>query len=231
MTALDPHGLLPCPHCSGKAELHTHQIAEDVVEAFVMCSACFATTDNFEDAYAPTGEAIAAWNRRSSPSQVAPANPAQVTDADAIVANLYAAEAENARLRALPLKDEVERVLIWYENNGAGCRLIHSGGDAHRAALAADGGNRARSLLSRLRAGEQEGWRTIESAPKDGTDILAAHDMAAIVVQWQDDHTVDGAPGWASGETDLDGYFYTYPVFVWQPLPALPAAPKQGEAK
>lgn len=64
--------LLPCPHCGGKAELHTNRIAEDVVQVFVMCSACLATTDNFEDTYAPTADAIAAWNRRASPSQVAP---------------------------------------------------------------------------------------------------------------------------------------------------------------
>lgn len=69
--------LLPCPFCGRKAELHTNQIAEDAAIAFVMCSACFAATDNLEDAYAPTGEAIAAWNRRASPSQVAAANPAQ----------------------------------------------------------------------------------------------------------------------------------------------------------
>lgn len=53
---------------------------------------------------------------------------------------IEAAEAERDRLRA---------VLIWYENNAAGCRLIHSGGDAHRAALAADGGNRARAALQK----------------------------------------------------------------------------------
>ena len=81
-----------------------------------------------------------------------------------------------------------------------------------------------RAYLSALPATEA-GWRDMESAPRDGTNILAAHETAAIVVNWQEDRTVDGAPGWADGETDLDGYFYTYPVFVWQPLPPLPAAP------
>ncbi|MGN6537590.1 MAG: hypothetical protein ACTHKQ_17910 [Mesorhizobium sp.] len=87
-----------------------------------------------------------------------------------------------------------------------------------------------RRILSAIAHPVQPGWRDVESAPKDGTSILAAHDKAAIVVYWQEDRTVDGAPGWADGETDLDGYFHTYPVFVWQPLPPLSAAPQpKGE--
>jgi len=137
-----------------------------------------------------------------------------------------AAEAENARLKALPLKDEVERVLEEVRNNG----LIYwepntARGQDRKTAVV----ERLDALLSHLRAGVQEGWRSMDSAPKDGTNILAAHDQAAIVVYWQSDHTVDGAPGWACGETDPDGYFYTYPVFVWQPLPALPASPFVAE--
>lgn len=53
-------------------------------------------------------------------------------------------------------KAKVERlraVLVWYENNTAGCRLIHSGGDAHRTALAIDGGNRARAALKETEHG------------------------------------------------------------------------------
>jgi hypothetical protein len=56
-----------------------------------------------------------------------------------------AAEAEAATLRARVAR--LEAALIWYENNVAGCRLIHSGGDAHRNALSKDGGTRARDAL------------------------------------------------------------------------------------
>jgi hypothetical protein len=84
---------------------------------------------------------------------------------------------------------------------------------------------RIKQARAALSGSDDSGWRSMESAPKDGTEILAAHDKAAIVVYWQEDRTVDGAPGWADGETDLDGYFHTYNVFVWQPLPPLPAAP------
>lgn len=46
---------------------------------------------------------------------------------------------------------ELVEALLWYENNVAGCRLIHSGGDAHRNALAEDGGRRAAEALRRHR--------------------------------------------------------------------------------
>jgi len=72
---------------------------------------------------------------------------------------------------------------------------------------------------------EAVGWRPIETAPKDGTNVLGAHDRAAIVVYWQHEWTVDGAPGWATGETDLGGYFFTFPVTHWRVLPPLPSAP------
>ena len=39
--------------------------------------------------------------------------------------------------------------LEWYAENARLCRLIHSGGDAGRRALAADGGARARAVLSK----------------------------------------------------------------------------------
>lgn len=52
-------------------------------------------------------------------------------------------------------KELVERLhetLIFYENHGAGCRLIHSGGDASRNELARDGGTRAKDALAAVAA-------------------------------------------------------------------------------
>lgn len=82
-----------------------------------------------------------------------------------------------------------------------------------------------RLAASPLPSSSGTGWRPIETAPKDGTNVLGAHDRAAIVVYWQHEWTVDGAPGWATGETDLGGYFYTFPVTHWRVLPPLPSAP------
>lgn len=58
-------GLKPCPFCGGKAKLCTGRAAEDAEFAQVICTSCRVQTDYFEDAYAPTADAIAAWNRRS----------------------------------------------------------------------------------------------------------------------------------------------------------------------
>lgn len=44
--------------------------------------------------------------------------------------------------------------LEFYEEHGAGCRLIHSEGDPHRHALQADGGKIARDALEVARKDE-----------------------------------------------------------------------------
>lgn len=57
--------LLPCPFCGGKPLFQVHRIAEDAEVAFVSCQRCGTQTEHYEDAYAPRGEAIAAWNKRA----------------------------------------------------------------------------------------------------------------------------------------------------------------------
>jgi Lar family restriction alleviation protein len=61
----DAAALAPCPFCGGEAKLLESRCAEDAMMAVVECSGCLAQTTVFEDAYAPTAEAIAAWNRRA----------------------------------------------------------------------------------------------------------------------------------------------------------------------
>lgn len=58
--------LLACPFCGGKPRLQTQRCAEDAEVAFVTCESCFASTDHFEDAYAPTADAIDRWNTRAA---------------------------------------------------------------------------------------------------------------------------------------------------------------------
>lgn len=70
--------------------------------------------------------------------------------------------------------------------------------------------------LRGLNAGDQ--WRTMESAPKDGTRFLAAGQMAwglVNVVKWR-------SGGWHSG------FIIPYPLTHWQPLPAPPAMKEQS---
>jgi hypothetical protein len=44
----------------------------------------------------------------------------------------------------------LEEALEWYGEQARLCRLIHSGGDSGRHALAADGGKRAKTALASL---------------------------------------------------------------------------------
>lgn len=57
--------LLPCPFCGGAPKLRVHRCAEDAEECYVECPSCEARTSYFEDAYAPTADAAASWNRRA----------------------------------------------------------------------------------------------------------------------------------------------------------------------
>lgn len=95
------------------------------LKAGVPCSGSHSTADDVDAATGTMREAATA-----------------LAEKDARIAALEA-ERDEARAECEGLR----AALIWYENNVAGCRLIHSGGDAHRAALAADGGTRARVAL------------------------------------------------------------------------------------
>jgi Lar family restriction alleviation protein len=56
--------LKPCPFCGGKAKMHDEQVAEDCVEAWVICIDCGASSGRVEGAYSDRPTAAAAWNRR-----------------------------------------------------------------------------------------------------------------------------------------------------------------------
>lgn len=58
------HELKPCPFCGSDATLNSERISEDSAVAFARCKKCCASTDYFEDAYAPTADAADAWNSR-----------------------------------------------------------------------------------------------------------------------------------------------------------------------
>lgn len=61
-------------------------------------------------------------------------------------------EAEAEKLRSD--LDAARTALEWYAEHVAGCRKISRDGDVSRAALDADGGQRARDTLARLTKGD-----------------------------------------------------------------------------
>ena len=106
------------------------------------------------------------------------------------------------------------------------CRLADVVGKNGNANLIAEAGTVAHEtgLSPRQLAEQRQQWRAIETAPKDGTDILVdAPDMVCgcTIVHWK-------RPGW---RLTFDGQLFhkgaTQPT-LWMPLPAIARA--QGGA-
>lgn len=70
-------------------------------------------------------------------------------------------------------------------------------------------------------------WQPIETAPKDGTSILVAHELAVFSACWEKDgrETNTGQPGWIDGVMNRSEEYVVYEPTHWMPLPDLPAAP------
>jgi len=77
---------------------------------------------------------------------------------------------------------------------------------------------------------EPKGWRTIDSAPRDGTPILITRPTAYMVeegwhvVRWDED---DG--GWVCHDGKFDTPLRGPEPSHWQPLPEPPVSPEKGE--
>lgn len=84
------------------------------------------------------------------------------------------------------------------------------------------------ALQERVEGADGE-WQPIETAPKDGTVLLAAHEHAALTVWWAEGSDVDGGAGWVDGCRDNYEDLVVYPVTHWRPLPPLPARTEAGE--
>lgn len=70
----------------------------------------------------------------------------------------------------------------------------------------------------------QPGWRTIESAPKDGTRVLIKADCT-VVAGWQ--NVFDDTFGWV---VINDVWVPEHIATHWQPLPAAPSTKEQRNA-
>jgi hypothetical protein len=87
-----------------------------------------------------------------------------------------------------------------------------------------DHGHFCCSLKARIEALERElGWQPIETAPKDGTRVLATDGVNVTVVEWK---VYNGRWEKLTGWNHLYGAEWNGPV-AWRPLPA--AAIRNGE--
>lgn len=83
----------------------------------------------------------------------------------------------------------------------------------------------ARAAISKLDEIRGDGWRPIESAPKDGTRVMLL-DGGAYIARWSDEcqhGQFDTRPGWQIFECE-DGFYSVAadgPTH-WQPLPMAP---------
>lgn len=71
----------------------------------------------------------------------------------------------------------------------------------------------------------ETGWRPIETAPKDGTNILLAHPSAVFDGYWD-----ELSRGWVDDVTDLYEDKITYEPTHWMPLPPPPEGSGQNLA-
>lgn len=62
-------------------------------------------------------------------------------------------------------------------------------------------------------------WQPIETAPKDGTEILAWDGRGQATIHWSDGRWSLVYAGWRAEDGDFDG------AISWQPLPAPPEVP------
>lgn len=85
------------------------------------------------------------------------------------------------------------------------------------AAIGADGVNEPLMGRAAPPTAQAKGWRSIETAPRDGTEVLAnAAGLGHVVAYWD-----DGESQWGTGLGYLDSNAPTH----WMPLPPLPHQP------
>ena len=75
------------------------------------------------------------------------------------------------------------------------------------------------ALRASVQAQERQGWRSIESAPRDGTQILVLEHGAVVHVKWTDFHRA-----WVH----CKGLGFADCATHWLPLDSLPPPPPTG---
>ena len=125
---------------------------------------------------------------------------------------------------------EREELAQWLDNKGRGAWPCPDGFSAKAEAEEYEmfsGLTRAAALLREARPQPVPGWQPIDTAPQDGTEILASDYDAIEIVNWSWDAWETG-----SGWIDRNGQ-RLFPAW-WQPLqdhPPIPQPPQGGEVE
>lgn len=198
-------GLLPCPWCGGELYVSVQDI--DNFIGHVECGGCDMRGPisewKYEDPEEAKADAVerwnAAWNRRSPAPQAQP-------DARA----MEALKAANEALAMVTAFESDARYIMGNTNFS----IFQQRREQVKQALQA---------LSAPAA--DDGWRPIETAPKDGTDVLVCLSDTVAIAHWSKGL---GGSGWlddsGAGHHDYWNYVGLISPTHWRPLPAPPAA-------
>lgn len=128
---------------------------------------------------------------------------------DAILAWNTRADRQAAQVDVEGLKRDADAVCVYLDKNAA------PAGERYAA-------NRVWRAIEHLTTPKQDGWRDIESAPKDGTLVLLPHKQYGVVTAKHWDSPKDALQEWLMPEREIIMYAPTH----WMPLPT---PPKTGE--
>lgn len=204
--------LKSCPFCGAAAKLRYTRSGEDSMATWVECPDCGASTDATDDAYSDPKTAAALWNRR--PVAVEPGKADDWQD-DPSADERWNAGCDFAMTHLCSVLGVDPKAVTW----DAATETLD--GDVEAVIgniLSARFGDDWRSSPS---VGGAEGWRDIETAPKDGTWFLGwrpSHYPECRVDVW---HWDKRANFWLNA---ADSNIDEYPTH-WRPMLDGPAAP------
>lgn len=213
MTSNRPVELLPCPFCGSDASISD---GDNGIHFRVICNkpACRAAGPLERCAI----DARDAWNTRAS-SQAASDDPLG-DGSDFGVTGEWWGQAASTDIPSVVASDAVvEKVArAMFENSEYNSIRWETATDA----LKEDFRKPARTAIAAIPSGVEElRWRPIETAPKDGDDILVLwrdDGAGCLVVSWDDEPDL-ATHHWAT----LDGLHYHDNAFShWMPLPDSP---------
>ncbi len=129
-----------------------------------------------------------------------------------------------AAVQAIDRFDEAAKVWGWQENEGYDSAVIAYVSEEYRAAR-----KNLEDTIVALSSPAREEWRTIESAPKDGSEFLAwpcSTEKGNIVVKahW---YVHPSVQAWLTDEIDCGDY--EFQPTHWRPLPPAPQVRASSE--